>query len=87
MKTAEYCTQHAPDGMVNVKKIICCSEDCDKSAAFGVEGTKIAEYCRQHALSGMVNVMKKNVVLKAAARLRRSEWEVRKRRSIADSTH
>ena len=73
--------------MVNVKKIICCSEGCDNGAAFGVEGTKTAEYCIQHALDGTVNVKKKNVVSRVAARLRRSEWQVRKRRSAADSTH
>ena len=55
-KTAEYCRQHALDGMINVNKRTCRTEGCGKIAAFGVEGTKTAEYCRHHTLSGMVNV-------------------------------
>ena len=55
-KTAEYCTQHAPNGMVNVKARMCRTEDCSKQPSFGVSGTKTAEFCAKHAPNGMVNV-------------------------------
>ncbi|CAN0383960.1 unnamed protein product [Ascophyllum nodosum] len=57
-KTVEYCTQHAPDGMVNVRSRMCSTEGCGKRAYFGVAGTKRPEYCIQHAPDGMVNVRK-----------------------------
>ena len=44
-KTAEYCVQHAPGGMVNVKNIMCKTERCGKQPSFGVAGTKTGEYC------------------------------------------
>ena len=40
-KTAEYCVQHAPGGMVNVKNIMCKTERCGKQPSFGVAGTKL----------------------------------------------
>ncbi|CAN0100869.1 unnamed protein product [Ascophyllum nodosum] len=55
-KTAEYCVQHAPGGMVNVWDRKCKSEGCGKQPSFGVAGTKTVEYCAQHASAGMVNV-------------------------------
>ena len=55
-KTAEYCSQHAPDGVVDVMKSKCKTEGCGKSPSFGVAGSKTVEYCAQHALEGMVNV-------------------------------
>ena len=55
-KTAEYCVQHAPDGMVNVDSRKCRTEGCRKQPSFGVAGTKTTEYCAQHAPDGMVNV-------------------------------
>ena len=58
-KTAEYCAQHAPDGMVNVKSRKCRTESCGKEPSFGVAGTKAAEYCVQHASDGMVNICSK----------------------------
>ena len=80
-KTVEYCKQYPPDGLVNVKNRFCKTEGCGKYAAFGVAGTKTAKYCRQHALGG------KCAELKAAASMRRSEWQIRKRGSTANSTH
>ena len=53
MKTADYCAQHAPEGMVNVKRKKWRSESCGKIPSFGVTGTKTAEYCAQHAQGGM----------------------------------
>ena len=55
-KTAEYCTEHAPLGVVNVNHRECRAESCGKRASFGVAGTKTAEYCAQHVSDGMVNV-------------------------------
>ena len=55
-KTADYCAQHALDGMVNVSKTKCRTEGCGKRPSFGVTGTKTTEYCAQHALDGMANV-------------------------------
>ena len=48
-KTAEYCAQHAPDGMVNVCNKKCRTEGCGKKPSFGVTNTRTAEYCAQHA--------------------------------------
>ena len=55
-KTAEYCAQHVPDGMVDVKSRKCKTKDCRKCPSFGVAGTKIADYCAEHALDGMVGI-------------------------------
>ena len=55
-KTAEYCSQHAPAGMVDVKKRKCKTEGCGKRPSFSVAGSKTVEYCAEHALQGMVNV-------------------------------
>ena len=52
----EYCAQHAPEGMADVKNRKCRIEGCGKRASFGVAGTKTMEYCARHALEGMVNV-------------------------------
>ena len=54
-KTAQYCSQHALDGMVNGRSIKCRTEGCGKQPSFGVAGTKTMEYCKQHAPDGMVN--------------------------------
>ena len=55
----EYCAQHAPEGMVDVKSGKCRTEGCGKRPCFGVAGTKTANYCAQHAPNGMVNVCSK----------------------------
>ena len=55
-KTAEYCAQHALNGIVNVYDRKCRTEGCGKKPSFGVTGTKTAEHCAQHALNGMINV-------------------------------
>ena len=55
-KTAEHCSQHAPDGMVNVRSSACRTESCGKRPLFGVTGTKTSEYCTQHAPEGRVDV-------------------------------
>ena len=52
----EYCAQHAPEGVVDVKSRKCRTESCGKRSPFGVAGTKIGEYCAQHASEGMDDV-------------------------------
>ena len=48
-KTMEYCAQHAPGGMINVRSRKC------RSSTSGA-GTKIRENCAQHEPDGMINV-------------------------------
>ena len=48
-KTGEYCTQHAPDGMVDVKSRNCRTRGCGGKPSFGVGKTRTAEFCAQHA--------------------------------------
>ena len=55
----EFCSQHAPDGMVDVKSRKCRTEGCGKIPSFGVAGTKTVEYCLQHATDGMVDVKRR----------------------------
>ena len=55
-KTAEYCAQHALDGMVDIMSRKCRTEGCGKIPSFGVAGTKTPEYCGQHTPDGMVDV-------------------------------
>ncbi|CAN0207706.1 unnamed protein product [Ascophyllum nodosum] len=55
-KTAEYCAQHAPDGMIDVRNRKCRTKGCGKHPWYGVADTKTEEYCAQHAPDGMVAV-------------------------------
>ena len=55
-KTAEYCKQHAHDGMVDVWRRRCRGQGCGKQPSFGVAGKSNKGYCAQHAVDGMVNV-------------------------------
>ena len=48
-KTGEYCTQHAPDGIVDVKSRKCRTRGCGRKPSFGVGNTRTAEFCAQHA--------------------------------------
>ena len=58
-KKAEYCAQHALEGMVHVRSKKCAGDGCSKQPSYGVAGSKKAEYCAQHALEGMVDVYSK----------------------------
>ena len=49
MKTGEYCTQHAPDGMVDVKSRRCRTRGGGRKPSFGAGNTRTAEFCAQHA--------------------------------------
>ena len=57
--TAEYCAQHAPDEMVDIKSRKSRTQGCGKRPLFGVAGITTAEYCAQHAPDGTVNVFSK----------------------------
>ena len=46
---AEYCAQHAPDEMVDIKSRKCSTHGCGKGPSFGVAVTTTAEYCAQRA--------------------------------------
>ena len=93
-KTVEYYAQHAPDGMVDICSRKCRTEGCGKIPSFGVAGTKTAAYCARHAPDEMVNVCSRKSRTsaaessepEAAARNRRWEWQLQKRRSTALST-
>ena len=68
-KPGEYCAQHAPEGMVNVRSKKCRTEGCGKQPLFGVAGTKTVEYCAQHAPEGMVNVKSRKCRTEGCGRL------------------
>ena len=48
-KTAEYCVQHALDGMVHILSRKCGIESWGKQLSFGVANSRTIEYCSQHA--------------------------------------
>ena len=43
-KSAEFCAQHAPDGMISVKSRKCRTEGCGKKPPFGMANTRTAEH-------------------------------------------
>ena len=67
-KTAEYCTQHAPEGMVKVYNKKCKTETCSKELSYGVATTKMAQCCTQNASEGMVKVYNKTCKTKACGK-------------------
>ena len=58
-RKAEFCSQHARNGMVNVVSKTCCREGCSKQPSFGLAGSRKAEFCSKHAGDGMVHVRSK----------------------------
>ncbi|CBJ29797.1 EsV-1-7 [Ectocarpus siliculosus] len=58
-KKAEFCSQHAKQGMVNVVHKRCGHTACSTRPSYGDAGSKKAEFCSQHAKQGMVNVRNK----------------------------
>ncbi|CAN0245188.1 unnamed protein product, partial [Pylaiella littoralis] len=57
--TAEFCSGHAEDGMVDVHSKNCAHCGCTKQPRYGVAGTTTAEFCTGHAKDGMVDVHSK----------------------------
>ncbi|CAB1096544.1 unnamed protein product [Ectocarpus sp. CCAP 1310/34] len=58
-KKAEFCSQHAQQGMVDVCSKRCCHPDCTTRPNYGEDGSKKAEFCSQHARQGMLNIRSK----------------------------
>ena len=76
---AEYCRDHAEDGMVDVDTKKCIHHRCIRQPSLGKAGGK-AEYCRDHADDWMVDVTKNrclnhSTVKRAARRPRPVEEE------------
>ena len=40
-KTREFCSRHAPEGMVNMNDRLCIHGDCPKLPTYGQKGTKV----------------------------------------------
>ena len=59
-KTAEFCVQHAIEGMVPVVKgKRCAHPSCNKQPLYAQERGKMREFCAQHKKEGMVDVARK----------------------------
>ncbi len=56
---AEFCAQHAKDGMIDVRSKRCGHRGCITRPSYGVNGTTKAQFCARHAEEGMVNVRSK----------------------------
>ena len=67
-KTVDYCAQHVPDEMVDVKSRNCITEGCSKQPSLGVAGTETAEYCSQHAPDRIVDVKKRKYLTKGCGK-------------------
>ncbi|CAM9254294.1 unnamed protein product, partial [Ectocarpus sp. 8 AP-2014] len=58
-KKAEYYSQHANEGMVNVVCKKCGHPGCMKWPSYGKTGSKKADFCKRHAKQGMVDDVSK----------------------------
>ena len=58
-RKAEFCAQHAAEGMVNVAHKKCGDDGVKTQPSFGVVGSRKAEFCARHAAEGMINVVNK----------------------------
>ncbi|CAN0439672.1 unnamed protein product, partial [Pylaiella littoralis] len=58
-ETAEFCSGHANDGMVDVVTKKCTRLGCTKQPRYGMAGTKMAEFCSGQSKGGMVDVVTK----------------------------
>ena len=55
-RTREFCSSHAPAGMVNVCHKTCVHEGCSKRPTYGVREVNRKEFCEAHSEPGMVNL-------------------------------
>ena len=55
-KTAEYCSQHSPERMIDGNRKKCTTASCGKIPSLGVADKKNVDYGSQHAPDEMVNV-------------------------------
>ena len=67
-RTAEYCAQHTPDGMVSFSSRKCKTEGCGKQPSLGMPGTRTLEYCAQHASDSIFNVKSKACKMEGCGR-------------------
>lgn len=68
-RNAEFCQQHAEDGMADVRSNSCSCEACSTRASYGLKATRKQKFCLQHTEAGMVNLKRD----KSVPRGRRSE--------------
>ena len=81
-RKAEFCAQHAAEGMVKVAYKKCGDDGVKTQPSFGVVGSRKAEFCARHAAEGMIDVTNKNVATMVARRNRRLVLWVGGRRSF-----
>ncbi|CAM9224280.1 unnamed protein product, partial [Sphacelaria rigidula] len=58
-KKAEFCSQHARAGMVDVVNKKCNDDGCSKTPSFCLAGGKNVKFCARYARAGMVDVVTK----------------------------
>ncbi|CAN0453276.1 unnamed protein product, partial [Ectocarpus fasciculatus] len=58
-KKAEFCSQHARPGMIDLVSKRCGHPGCIKHASHGNNGSKMREFCSQHAKPGMIDLVNK----------------------------
>lgn len=59
-KRLQYCKKHSKQGMVNITKKICETDECSVIASFNMRGIKPGKYCGTHKIDGMINVSDKH---------------------------
>lgn len=53
---ADFCSEHAAEGMVSLRTRRCSHDGCSTTASLNVKGSKKAKFCRVIAEPGMVRV-------------------------------
>ena len=86
-KTAEVCSKHKKEGMVDIRKKRCGCPGCINQPSYGTEGGKTAEFCARHAKVGMASIKRKRCGHPVAATSsRRTAWKAARQRSSAPDT-
>ncbi|CAN0378521.1 unnamed protein product, partial [Ectocarpus fasciculatus] len=55
----QFCSKHAPKGMVNLERKKCSVDDCPMPPTYWHEGNRKRRFCARHAEDGMVKLDKK----------------------------
>jgi hypothetical protein len=58
-KTRLYCSDHAPEGYINVVSKKCLAPGCHRLSSYGPSGTKTREFCKSHKPTGYIDVAHK----------------------------
>lgn len=58
-KTAEFCSRHATECMVDAINMLCRQPGCHTRPSFGAAGSEVKEFCKWHSKEGMVDVVTK----------------------------